>query len=184
MKIKRDVEYLKWIREPIYLDGPQSLFPRYAVIDIFCNEGLIPFIESFGYMCHYSNKDLTKQLLRILYHYYNKNHVSYKSLQYGAPKEQFQHFLELIDTDRLISFWSRWGKICDFSEDGYAYRFRFDLPFFLWNVLNLKSSHEYQLFAQELDEGNKDSQDKTKGKDDPFLSDLQSDVLQYDKHNY
>lgn len=158
-----------WINEPVFLDeGVLNILKRKHAIYVFCTEGLLPFLERFGFAIVYDEKQLTAILLRMLYALSQRKQIKSVPFQDKPYEEVYAYYLHLIDSQEWERFWSTWGQMQDFLPDSFGYKLRAELPEFIWSWLDFDSSYAIQDLLRELEEA--DSSDEgTKGKDDPYL---------------
>lgn len=162
-----------WINEPIYISENGIAYgKRKNVIAEMCVKGLIPFVKQGGYCFRYSETELVKQILVLLFTLHRGKQVCPKVLQIDIPyeQEQYYRFHHNLDTMDWLQFWETWGGIQDFEEGSFAYKFRFQLPEFVWSWLQFDRSPAVMKLEKEIEED--DYLDElSKGKDDPYLQD-------------
>ena len=169
----------RWLQQSVFVDaGAYTTSPRVQAIERFVTDGLYPFLQDFGYQWRYSEEDITNKLLHLLFAYRQGQTIVMRDLQ---PQEDlFDQYTYLVDASAWDSFWQSWGNLEDFCEDGYASQFRYHIDYFAWNYLDLENSsitqaiYEEIEMKQELDEQTPGTE-KSKGKNDPYLQDLQSE---------
>lgn len=187
---QRKAQWGRFLNEAIYLDkGIYNILPRHEAISIFVNEGIYPFVENNGYTWKLTEKQMTNTILNILFQMKLGNMIDIPNLQKGFTMEHYDRFLQTLDSEVLENFWYRWGELEDFEEDGYAYRFRFLLQNLIWNSLYLEHSRVIQEFEEEIKEQRAFEEalrrgTVSKGKEDPYLQDIQQGLGVRDKHNY
>lgn len=187
---QKKVQWGHFLEQMIFLDsGVYNRLPRHRAIFTFVNDGIMPFVEGNGYTWNLSEKELTNVILNILFEMKQGKNITIPNKQLRYSNEHYERFLRLLEPDILDEFWSVWGQMEDFHEDGYAYRFRFFLPNLIWNSLNLEHSDvtkeiETELEEQKAFEENLRKGQIPKGKDDPYLQDIQQGLGVRDKHTY
>jgi hypothetical protein len=162
-----------WINEPIYYSENSTTFAkRKHVYAELCTAGILPFVTGAGYRLRLSEKDLLKQLLRILFFISRGKKVVPKLLDENIryETEQYFHFQHRLDTISWLQFWEIWGGIQDFERGSFGHNFCFQLPEFLWSWVSLEHSPSAIEFEKQLEED--EYQDElARGKDDPYLQD-------------
>ena len=177
-----------WLLQPITLDGNIStVLQRQLAIRAFCYQGLYPFIRSKGYVLRIDKETLTAKVLRLMYFAYRKKKVYAENYNWEWDPEHKLMYWHVIDTDKWDELWLTWGNIDDFNEEsGYAYRFRFSLPTYLWNWIDLeKSPRAIKLERDLYDPDGVETHIEMRGpkaKEDPYLQDLLVGTTIYDKH--
>jgi hypothetical protein len=158
-----------WLNEPIYTDdGVANILKRKHAISMFCRDGLLPFIESAGYKFRFSEGELFRTVLQLLYTLYKGKTVRPMVNDCQYYEDQYDHFQYNLDTDKWQAFWQTWGSFQDFMEDRYAYRLQFELPQFVWSWIHMEISPSAVQLYKELEEIEY-YEEVTKGKDDPYL---------------
>ena len=177
-----------WLLQPISMDGTIStIVQRQIAIREFCYQGLYPFIRSKGYTFHINKEILTAKVLRLMYFAYRKKKVYAEDYNAEWDPEHKLMYWHAIDTDKWNGLWETWGNIDDFNDEtGYAYRFRFSLPEYVWNWIDLeKSPRAIKLEKDLCDPEGLEPHVELRGqkeKEDPYLQDLLVGTTIYDKH--
>ena len=171
----RSYDWNKWLNEEIYT-GIIDHVPRHVAINRMCVDGIFPFMKKAGYDA--SEQRLTKDILYCIYQYYKGSKPTIPNRQH-VRLELFEQFHHIFDSDALLHFWDVWGSIKDFDTDGYAYQFRGELPFLVWNYINFDSS---PVTADILDDPEAAEMMKTPG--DEALQDVLRDSTVKDRHLY
>lgn len=160
-----------WINEPIFCDeGVSSIAKRKHCLAQFCFEGILPLLRRKGYILRFSEKELTKQLLYLLFALEHGKQPKPRISHEGAPhrEEQYDHFQYKITTSEWLEFWETWGSLQDFQESHCGYPLRFELSEYIWSWIDLDHSPTaIQLEQWLLDE--EAQEEMSKGKEDPYL---------------
>ena len=173
-------DWYYWINEPIFLNnGVYTIVKRKEGIRRFCLEGLIPFLQKYGYRIYYSDAAFVKHMLHLLFAIQNGKKVLSFPVDYPHYTDHKSQFDDLLDGYAWEEFWNHWGKLQDFQEDAYASRFRFQLPLFLWSWLDFDYSSTIQKLERELNQT--EDEDFSKGRDDPYLQETSKRDYQ-DRH--
>lgn len=158
-----------WINEPIYLDdGVTNILKRKHAIYVFCDEGIFPLLESFGFRMIYDRKEMTRILLRLLYTISIGKGVKPARL-YERPKEElYEYYCHCLDTREWEEFWYKWGSLQDFQSGRFGYCLRATLSEFIWTWIDIEYSPRFEKLLKELEE-EEYYEEGAKGKDDPYL---------------
>ncbi len=157
-----------WLNEPIYTDkGVMNIQKRKHVLYDFCKRGLLPFLESAGYYSFKTNDELYKTLLNVLFTLYRGKTVLPHQVDFPHGEDHYNMYMYHLDTQAWDRFWLRWSDLQDFEEGAYGEKLRWILPDLLWSWMDFDNSSAIQTLERELIE--LESQEETKGKDDPYL---------------
>ena len=188
---KNELKWNRFLREEIHLDsGAYNMLPRHEAIRYFVEEGLEPYIQDKGYIWYKDTHGITQTILTMMFEMWQGKTIEIPNLQKKYSYEHYERFVVLLDADQWDFFWQKWGCIDDFSEHGYAYRLRFILQNFVWNAIDLENSTVTEQVNKEIAEAEttqdiiKRGGDISKGKDDPYLQDIQQAGIVRDKHTY
>lgn len=170
-----------WLNEPIYTDsGVTSIEKRKHAIHSFCTRGLIPLLESHGYKFRFSDGDLYKNVIALLFNLFEGQKVKPYGIEINNQEEQYDTFCYSLDTDTWDHFWKTWGTIQDFEEDRYAHRLVYELPGFVWSWLDFEHSPTVVKLYAELEDV-ETMEEGSKGRDDPYLQETSKRDYQ-DRH--
>lgn len=171
-------KWKQFLHESIYLDnGVVNIVPRHKAIEIFVKECLYPLVKERGYAWKHIEPKVISMMLHVMFMMWLGRKVDFPNLQRGYSIDHYETFIDSIETETWEKIWRQWGCLEDFSEDGYAYRFRYSLQNFLWNCLDLANSTMTQELQEEIDEREifhdslRNGPDASKGKEDPYLHD-------------
>lgn len=186
---KEEVEWNRFLKESVYCnEGVYHVQSRAKAIRTFVIGGLYPWIQKKGYVWSLSEDKITQGILHILFAMKRGLHVTIPNRQPKSQFEFYDQFLYICDTDNWDQLWKFWGRMEDFTESGYAYRFRFLLQNYVWNHIDIENSPvakhiEEEIAAREEFEEQRKRGEISKGKDDPYLQDMLQNSVR-DKHNY
>ncbi len=176
-----ETAWLYWINETIFLDkGVTNAMKRKHAYYVFCKEGLVPFLESHGYIIEGSDQKFTAKLLRLLFHMWKGYHVKAISQDCDFEEDQFDLYCHTMDSASWERFWSSWEGFQDFEEGAFGHEFRTMLPTFAWSWLNLYASPKANALHKELEEIVRE-EEAAKGRDDPYLQETHARDYQ-DRH--
>jgi hypothetical protein len=160
MSIHRIVEERKWnnwLNETVYWDTTDEILRRTAIRRL-CRSGLIPFLESHGYIL---NVDETELGSRIATGMYNNRHVGYiesnwsfGSVENSCMNSDYQaHFRHVIDIDEWEKFWTIWGCWGDLDKDmRYGWDRQRDIENYIWSLISAERSRQTLIIREILGE--------------------------------
>jgi hypothetical protein len=170
-----------WLNEPIYTDsGVYCIQKRKYAIHSFCVNGLIPLLESHGYKFRFSDIELTRTLITLLFKLYEGHTVKPFMIDIDNQQEQYDTFCYTLDADSWDDFWRRWGTIQDFEEDRYAHKLVYELSGFVWTWLDFDHSPTIVKLYKQLEEMDA-MEEGSKGREDPYLQETSKRDYQ-DRH--
>jgi hypothetical protein len=134
----------------------------------FCQEGLIPFVESAGYKFRFAEGQLYRVFLRMMYSLYEGHKIKPMINDCQYYEDQYDFYSYKLDTETWQKFWATWGTLEDFTEDNYANCLQFELAEFVWSWIDVDVSPSALQLYKEIEEIEY-QEEVTKGKDDPYL---------------
>lgn len=183
LKRKTHRKWLAFLREPIYItETGTTTLPRYVAVENLVHDALFPWLQQRGYTWNVPAKAFTQVFLQILFHMYQGSAVRIPNLQREFSPHYYEYFTDKVDTVAWDRFWRTWGPYDDFCEGYYGYRARFLLPDLVWNYIDIQRS--VVLESIHMDVMEREGYEISKGKDDPYLQDIQQGLLPRDKHTY
>lgn len=148
-----DKTWIYWLNEPIFTDkGTINICKRKHALYRFCISGVIPFLESKGYVLYKSYREVYQTILRVLFTYYQGKRVLPHRVEYPHDEDHYLAYIQAFDTDAWTSFWSKWSTIQDFETDAYGEPFIYILPDLLWSWINFDHSKAIQDLEKILNE--------------------------------
>ena len=112
-----DINWNNWLNKDVSWDMGENI-PRRTAIYRLCKIGLIPFIESHGYMMKSSLKQLGSNIATGLFINREKSHIE-SNWNFGYTEdlnitaENKNRYYHVIDTYDWAKFWEIWGLWCD-----------------------------------------------------------------------
>jgi hypothetical protein len=142
---------------------------RSDCIEYFVQDGLIPFIESHGYLFASTPNEMAHTISRNLYASRGLSHIDYEwdgtnfntEWKHGVDlyAEDKQHYYSVVDWSEWESFWKVWGSWTDVSLDSFrGSDRRLDIEHYVWGQLDLRIS-EQSYVLDEILNGEEDAQD-------------------------
>lgn len=173
--------FIAFCKEPMYADnGIYNIQPRKEVLFDFCNEGLVPFLGSKGYVLECNVQELTARCLRLLWVLSRGKSIVPlpKNLEYNEEHEMMYNYH--FDETAWETFWNTWNHLSDFQQK-YGERFKTLLPLLLWTWMNVPNCTMFE----EIENSIYEDEDGfvSKRKDDPYLVDT-SQVDYQDRHKF
>jgi hypothetical protein len=178
------MKWYPWIHQTIYMnEGVYQCAPRYSVINDFVVNGVIPLIKHMGYAVKYDETILIQKILKIMWLLSKGKKIYPVNSQQEFRHEHYETYCMKFDTELWDMFWKEWGTIEDFRLDSrVAKSFRYSFPGHLWNWIDLPSSHIFVVVEDACSEIYREDE-PSKRSDDPYLQDLRSGTIIYDKHH-
>ena len=148
-------EWNEWLNEHVVWDI-QDEIPRRNAIYRLCKRGLIPFIESHGYVVDVSVKDLGSRIATGLF--INKGKSSVDSNWNFGYSEEFSincdyrdRYYDVIDIDEWTKFWEIWGIWSDIDEETFRGRDRQrDIEEYMWTQICHEKSYQTRVVNEFL----------------------------------
>jgi len=175
-------EYNTWLNMPIRIHTYKM--KRSDVIAHFVEDGLVPFIESHGYLFSSPPSELTEVVTRNLFRSRGLSHIEseWDCLPVNTEwkngidlyTEDKQHYYNILDWKKWETFWNTWGSWRDVSLNTFrGSDRRLDIEHFVWGQLDLRISEQSYTLDEILND-EEDAQDynqKQPGKrnDDIYL---------------
>jgi hypothetical protein len=159
MRMKR--EYNTWLNMPLRIH--RYRMKRSDAIAYFVEDGLVPFIESHGYLFSSPPSELTEIVTRNLF---ASRGLSHLESEWDCPTvntewkngtdlyiEDKQHYSNKIDLKEWETFWNVWGSWRDVSLDSFrGSDRRLDIEHFVWGQLDLRISEQSYLLDEILND--------------------------------
>jgi hypothetical protein len=172
----RRTYWRNWLAE--YVEYENDWCERQEAILIFVEEDLVPFVKSFGYIFHSSEKELAQIIARELFHSLcnSTRRIKWHSkvLNVDYVKEDEDYFYHLLDTRVWEGFWKSVSLWCDVEED--VIRTRSIIEHACWTCINVENSPASQVVNDMFDTDDDDSITSKKEKNkkdnerDPYLA--------------
>ena len=142
----------------------------------FLHDGLLPFIDSMGYVVGTAPKFLYGYIVAGLYENSEKTTMESKwNTTYFTKdwiREDRIHYSDAIDSDTWDSFWSSWNDIEEFSEYSFrGYDRRIDIEWLVWRQLDLQNSYQTDVLYDRMnDEYEVETEETPSKKVDVYLT--------------
>jgi hypothetical protein len=134
-----------WLRE-IVTWGLTEEIPRHVAIRRLCKYGLIPFLNSHGYVLGINHIQLGSRIATGLYKNINKNGAD-SNWSFGLVinnrmcEEYEDQYRSIIDQDAWDAFWETWGCWSDFDPDThYGWDRQMDVQYDIWSQIHAEGS--------------------------------------------
>jgi hypothetical protein len=124
-------------------------------IQSFIENGLVPFLNEFGYSLGYSIKDCAAYCKDWAFAHvqtqttYKKNQtIRFLRCAHNESRDAFEWYLGIISPDDWNQLCEEWSvdSFLDDSDAGHAQRC--DIAWFAWNLLSLDNSKEHYKFLE------------------------------------
>jgi hypothetical protein len=151
-----------------YVDLGLEKIKRGQMFKLFLHDGLIPFIESMGYVIGTPINVLYGRMVCGLYENRNKSTMESEwNTKYYCDywnEDDKLHYFHVIDPATWAEFWNSWRMIEDFSEEsGRGQDRRIDMEHFVWRQLDLENSYQTEvLYGEIIDEEDVEQDEHTK----------------------
>lgn len=156
-----------WMKTPITIHSIRM--NRCEAIELFVTDGLVPFIESHGYLFASTPIDLTKMIANGLYMNWNLSHIESEwdcatfNSEWKNGVDMYSddktHYLTVVGWQDWENFWKMWGDWVDVSIDSFrGPDRRLDIQHFVWGQLDLTLSEQSTVLDEILND-EEDAQD-------------------------
>ena len=157
-----------------YVEWKGNVVKRGFLLKFFLNEGLLPFMDSMGYIIGTSPKILFSCIVCGLYRNQNKSTLeSVWDMKYYTPfwtDEDRMHYYHVVDPTTWDEFWMAWNDIDDFSQDSYRGQDRrTDIEEFIWRQIDLDSSYQTEVLYELMNDYYEPEPDEASKKIDVYL---------------
>ena len=146
-------QWTTWLNTVVYLNEHdfKSTMKRQEALTIFVKEGLVPFLESRGYVFS-PQYHIVSHLATYLFKRYSRDFVKQPFERiYNHVNVDLLHYEDsAVPPDDWDYFWKQWGLMTDFYDD--QFRNRFWIPYFCYNRLDLLHSDATNKVDKELEE--------------------------------
>lgn len=120
-------------------------------IETFIEEGLLPFLEKYGYSVAYSKKDIIKYCKSWAFGHVqialNKSkllEISFLQTKNSGGPEEYDWFTYTIPTEEWLEFMEYWSQLEFFDDTDAGESQKVDFPSFVWHILFLEGSKAHQ----------------------------------------
>ena len=138
-------EWNNWLEESVVWDVYEDI-PRRIAIHRLCKRGLIPFVESHGYVMNATLNELGSRIATGLFINRGKRTLErnwrfgYIESETNTPEYKYR-YQQIIDTEEWEKFWNIWGVWSDldnYSLDGHHRQY--DIQEYIWTQLSVELS--------------------------------------------
>jgi hypothetical protein len=142
------VSWSEWLNEWIEWDG--KYIRRSVAINRFVTHGLIPFVESKGYIWACRLNELRSRIATGLY---RNQELSTMESDWEIARENhdfvehdIDHYWHVMHADVWEEFWESWGYWTDVSADSWrGPDRRLDIQHYVWTQISLERSPQTQV---------------------------------------
>lgn len=162
--------YREWQKEPIQSLNYENVSKGKAIY-YFIRDGLLPFIQSYGYNLGKGTMQFEDILASMMFTYsINKNKI-YRVSETNLTDEMqphYQHYCHTINYDTWERFWKLWD-----NEFNGLFLYEYDtlcsqIQCIVWECIELKNSSTYLEYLEETCDS---EHDDTPFKEDPYILD-------------
>ena len=162
----------KWLHS--YIEWKGGMMKRGAVLKIFLNEGLLPFLDSMGYVIGTPPQILFSCIVCGLYRNQNKSTLgSVWDMGYYTPlwtDEDRMHYYHVIDPATWNAFWVEWDDIEDFSQESFRGQDRrTDVEDFIWRQIDIEASYQTDVLYELMNDDYEPEESSKEPKIDVYL---------------
>lgn len=161
-------EFKQWQHSEIYTKE-FSYVEIYDCIKLFVNDGIVPFINTHGYV-FFCNKDYICDLIATSLFFYTRNNSYliklHKSIKFND--EYYEHYTYIVQREKWHNFWKYYNSLFNdlfFYEEG---GFTSQLEDLMYSLIDLDKSLTHIRYIQENTES--ESEDDIKNID-PYILD-------------
>lgn len=162
----------EWLYETV--SWGMDCMPRYKAIHHFVVKGLMPFIQSNGYVLACSPRALQSRIATGLYNNRGKScvesnwRIALENTDYVEHDEgQYWH---VLSPEKWEAFWGRWGGWTDVHRDGWRGEDRrVDIAHYVWTQINLEASPQTRVVNESMGWYEEYGEDAGGGREDVYL---------------
>ena len=141
----------KWLHS--YIEWKGEFIKRGQFYKIFLHDGILPFLDSMGYIVGTSPRVLYGYIVSGLYENRDKSTVESEwNTEHFTSEwilEDKIHFYHIMNREVWNVLWADWGKMEDFSE--FSFRGidrRTDIEHFMWKQVDLENSYQSEVLYE------------------------------------
>lgn len=148
------MDFYDWLNEEIDWSGRD--IKRWKMIRLFVTEGLVPFIEKYGYFTSSRLQYIQDCLATGLFENSGLAHTEsdwtgvYK-YDNSSDLDATAHYHHVIGQAAWDTFWAKWGTWLDLSlQEFRGQDRRFDIQTFIWEHIDLSKSPQMKVLTELL----------------------------------
>ncbi len=145
-----------WLEEPLEVETGYFM-PRWRIIHRFVKDGLVPFLQRYGYTMHGSISSIQSALASGLYTNQNAALTSsdWTTIPYRNTEDSDEdraHFDHILSQETWDDeFWSAWNWWPDVGEEEWrGWDRRQDIQNFAWSQMNLAASAQTTIVDEHI----------------------------------